>query len=99
MSEKIEELKERIKNGFGINRVPEKTKKRFFEFSEEEFCGDRGMALKYLMDFYDGLIPTGVEHLEIAIAELEKRVADIEAKLNEEKPKPKKRRLDGTEVE
>lgn len=33
-----------------IARVPEKTKEAFIKFAEEDFCGDYGMTLKWLID-------------------------------------------------
>lgn len=33
-----------------INRVPRKEFELFMNLADEEFCGDRGMALKYLVD-------------------------------------------------
>ena len=33
-----------------IARVPDKTKEAFMKLAEEEFCGDYGMVLKWLMD-------------------------------------------------
>ena len=33
-----------------ISRIPGKTKEAFKEFADNEFCGDYGMALKWLID-------------------------------------------------
>lgn len=33
-----------------ISRIPEKTKAEFIAIAEEDFCGDYGMALKWLVD-------------------------------------------------
>ena len=33
-----------------IARIPEKTKEGFIALAEKEFCGDYGMALKWLLD-------------------------------------------------
>lgn len=33
-----------------ISRVPQRTKKAFIELANEEFCGDYGMTLKWLVD-------------------------------------------------
>jgi hypothetical protein len=48
-----EKILERIKEnsqGIRINRVPPKTKVAFIKLAEEEFCGDYGMTLKFLVD-------------------------------------------------
>ncbi|KKK70060.1 hypothetical protein LCGC14_2927800, partial [marine sediment metagenome] len=33
-----------------IARIPDKTKEAFIALAEDEFCGDYGMTLKWLMD-------------------------------------------------
>lgn len=38
------------KDSLRIGRVPPKTKEAFTNLAEEEFCGDYGMTLKWLMD-------------------------------------------------
>lgn len=87
MKEEIKNIRERIVNGFSINRIPNKEKKWFIDFASREFCDDRGMALKHLIDFYVGLIPSGVEHLESAVNELQQRVLSIEESINKQ-PEP-----------
>ena len=50
LNKDIQEIKDKILNkSLFIKRVPPNTFKRFKEFtSNEEFCGDYGMSLKYL---------------------------------------------------
>lgn len=48
-----EKILEKIKEnsmGIRISRVPPKTKEAFIFLANEEFCGDFGMTLKWLMD-------------------------------------------------
>ena len=45
----IKKLQENRKS-LHIARVPDKTKEDFIALAENEFCGDYGMALKWLMD-------------------------------------------------
>lgn len=47
--EEIQKLKDRK---LSISRIPEKTKEEFVNFANEEFCGDFGMALKYIWDTF-----------------------------------------------
>lgn len=89
-----EEIRNRIVNGFAINQIPEKKKKWFIEFAQQEFCDNRGMALAHLIDFYTGLLGSGTEHLEIAINSLAQEVEELkkridEIKKQEEQPKIK----------
>ena len=80
---RIESLKERLSTGFSISRIPKKEKEWFINFSKDEFCDDRGMALKHIIDFYCGLIPVGIEHLEIAIQDLNDRLSKMENNIND----------------
>jgi len=71
-----------------INRIPSKSKDRFIEFSNEEFCGDWGMALKNLMDLRDGIMPTGNEKLmmlEMKVEDLYSEITEIKLKIDKEK--------------
>ena len=90
----MDEIRQRIVNGFAINRIPPKTQKAFIEFAKEEFCDDRGMALKFLWDFYAGLIPSGIEHLEAEIMALKQEVASLKEQPKQEEKKVRKS-LDG----
>ena len=64
--------------------MPEKTYDLFKELSKE-FCMDYGLTLKFLVDFYQGLIPSGVEHLEIEIDDLRKEIETMKEKKDEKK--------------
>ena len=56
-----------------IARVPDKTKEAFIALAEEEFCGDYGMTLKWLMDD----IPS--QDTRMIIAKLEEQDARLQA--------------------
>lgn len=75
-----------------INRIPPKTFDQFKQLADEEFCSDYGMTLKHLIDFYFGLIPSGLEVTQIQIEELKKKIEEIESKLNEKKPEEQQKR-------
>ena len=61
-----------------IARIPTATKEAFKKLAEDEFCGDYGMALKWLIDDIPGqdtrLIMAKLEEHEARIQDLETRV-------------------------
>lgn len=83
--ERVEEIRERItQHKLVISRVPKNTLDRFKQLcSQDEFCEDYGLCLKFLVDFYFGLIPTGLEALEAKLDMLNGRVAVLENKQQE----------------
>ena len=87
INKKVKEIDETAPRDIHISRVPPKTFKRFKELAKEEFCYDYGMTLKHLLDFYDGLIGSGVEHLEAEISLLWENVEALKATKDEEKEK------------
>ena len=98
IEEKIEEIKGKMtgKQLF-IQNVPKRTFDRFKEMSNsEDFMNHYGFLLKHLVDFYDGMITSGVEHLEAEILNLQERISALEQK----KPEEKKARTmcDGKEI-
>ena len=70
-----------------IQRVPGKTNKAFKQFAKEDFCGDYGMTLKFLMDFYTGVIQSGLEEVEAKVDFCMKELS----KLQQEKSKPEQK--------
>ena len=56
-----------------IARIPDKTKEAFTALAEEEFCGDYGMTLKWLIDD----IPS--QDTRMIIAKLEEQEARLQA--------------------
>jgi len=67
-----------------MNRVPKATLSRFHIMCDEEhFCSDRGMLLKYLIDFHDGIIPSGIEHLEMELLALREQIELLKASKQE----------------
>ena len=91
--EEIRKIRSQISaKSLSISRIPPKVLERFYDISED-FCADYGMTLKFLIDFYDGIIVSGVDELAEEIASLKARMSVLE----EEKNKPKKKvMLDGT---
>jgi len=79
-----------------IARIPDKTKEAFIALADEEFCGDYGMTLKWLIDD----IPS--QDTRMIIAKLEEQEARLQAlesatHLSEDTPDENKRKmLDGT---
>lgn len=72
-----------------IARIPPKTKEAFQKFADEEFCGDYGMALKWLLDDVlsadTKMIIAKLEEHEARIVALEARVSTPEASSGTEK--------------
>lgn len=83
------EIKDKMNKGLSINRMPSKTYNAFVDLAKEEFCGDYGFTVKYLMDLHDGLINKGVEHLEAALDNLNSRMVELEKKDEKGKEKEK----------
>ena len=79
---KIDLIKEKVsRTSLYIGRIPDKTKTEFKEYAQEEFEGDYGMALKWLMDFKKGLLsdPNQILNDKIdIIAEEVKKLQDKE---------------------
>lgn len=79
-----------------IARIPDKTKEAFIALADEEFCGDYGMTLKWLIDD----IPS--QDTRMIIAKLEEQEARLQAlesatHLSEKEPdENNKKMLDGT---
>ena len=73
-----------------MSRVPLNTYNRFMKLANaEDFCNDFGMTLKHLLDFYEGLVPVGDEHILMELEEIKKKLAVLESNAAE-KPEEKK---------
>jgi hypothetical protein len=89
----IQELKDRIRAKTSsmtltMNRVPKNTYDRFIALAnQEDFCSDFGMTLKFLLDFYIGIIPTGLETMQMDILMLKDKVGQLESR-SQAKPEP-----------
>ena len=85
-----------------MDRVPNRTFDAFMKLAKEEFCNDYGMTLKYLVDFYQGIIPVGNEHLELELSNLKLEIEQIKVQLKEkvvvEEKKSTRKMLNGREV-
>ena len=95
LSEKI--LLNRRSISLSITRIPKPTLQWFLNESENNFCGDRGMLLKHLVDFYNGECSSGHEGLISAIEQLRQEVdsqrAIINALTEQEEEPPKRKSL------
>ena len=84
---KLEEIKERAtKKNLYIKNMPVKTKKRFQELTDEEFDGHFGFALKFLLDFYDGLISSPNRMLMEQCESMSKEIESLKS-VPQEEPK------------
>jgi len=74
----VEEFFKKVeKAGLNISRIPSKAKKRFIELANEDFCGDYGMLVKYLLDIHDGIIPTSLDQTERAEAKADEALTQL----------------------
>lgn len=67
-----------------INRLPIKSREEFLKLADEEFEGDWGMTLKWLLDFRKGLLSNPNEMLSAKIDAIAEEVGEIQKRL--EKP-------------
>lgn len=58
-----------------IARVPIDVKERFVRIANEQFCGDYGMVLKWLVD---GLLTAQQEQLQEQLDQLQSRIQHLE---------------------
>lgn len=90
---KVQEIKAKVgRTSLHISRIPEDTKTRFMLLAQNEFESDWGMAIKWLMDFRDGLLTTPnaqliakIDVLAYEISVLSSRVQALENKPAQEK--------------
>ena len=101
MTEEIEEIRATITTcKLSMSRIPPKAYKAFIELSNSDFCGDYGLTLKFLMDLHDGMIITGVEHLEAQVKHLGVELERLKQIVFEKKEeKPIKKMMDGSNRE
>ena len=95
-----EEIRKKIlgkKPDIVMNRVPKKTKDWFLKFSEEEFCSDYGMCLKYLCDMFQGVMAIGQEAVLAQLEVLEQRIIMLEGK-HTPKEKDSRKTLSGKNI-
>ncbi len=77
-------IKERVMNNHSLYfaRVPKNTRERFIKIANDEFEGDYGMLLKFLMD---GVVKEDIADLIVRMQELEQRIVRLENKPEEQK--------------
>ncbi len=79
--EQMEEIVNKLKKpDLRISRVPKQTLEVFKKYADEEFCGDYGMCLKWLVDMVFG-------EFSGAISDINKRLEVLESKQVVEQPK------------
>jgi len=98
IQEQIKKLRKELKKqpDLAIQRVPNKTEFKFKKLAQEEFCNDYGMCLKFLIDFYEGMLPTGNEAVFAKLEEHEQRLTVLETKPKE--PEKVIRTLSGKKI-
>ena len=71
-----------------ISRVPKDTATVFFELAEKEFCSDRGMCLKWLMD---GIPNQHIQVLHDRISMMEEQLNNLRNTLQPPKEEPERK--------
>lgn len=94
MEEKLEQIKRQVtsetETTLHISRIPKKIKYGFMELANgEDFLGDYGFTLKFLMDFYTGLISNPNEQLEEKINLIAQQVEFLKNEIDLLKKQPK----------
>ncbi len=74
-------------NAYWFYRIPHKTKEWFNKWVLEEFCDDRGMGLKWLCDFYQGVLGKGSERAEAKADDALEQLNELKAVEPQEKKK------------
>lgn len=69
--------------GIHISRVPEKTKQKFINLANSEFCGDYGFCLKWLMD---DLLSQDTKMIISSLQDHEGRLVKLESLTTKEIP-------------
>ena len=86
-AQKIMEQLRHNKDAWQISRVPKKTREAIIKLADDDFCGDRGMVLKFLVD---DLISSDTKAIIEAMTSLELRVAELEnGSVKKDEPEPK----------
>lgn len=81
-----------------INNVPRNTLNKFINMAQsDDFGGNYGFTLKHLIDFYEGIVPLGTEHLEQEIIAIKQELQELRQNQTPAAEEPKgKRMCDGT---
>lgn len=86
--ETIARIKKEVrKRGLYIPVIPERAKEEFLRLAEEEFAGDWGNTLKWLLDFRNGLLSSPNQ---ILMEQMEALYAQVN-KPEPKEPEPKKK--------
>ena len=90
MNAKLEEIKKKMTDdGLRISRVPKEVKHEFMNLANsEEFLGDYGFCLKWLMDFRKGILSSPNQQLVESIEELNSKLSVIEKRLHRLEQEP-----------
>ncbi len=74
-----------------IKHIPPNILERFLRLSDNEFEGETGFTMKYLLDIHDGIIPTSLEQTERAEAKADEalnQLAELKLDSASEEKKP-----------
>jgi hypothetical protein len=97
----IEQLKEKVfrKPDLTVTRIPYKTLERLRDFAAEEFASDYGMTIKFLLDFYDGFFPTGLDKIQLELEVIKGDIAELKKHQPKEEEKKPHKNMMGQRIE
>lgn len=79
--EQVNRIRERITTpDLVISRVPDNTLAKFRDLARSEFEGDYGFCLKFLVDYYQGIMFNGYNELFGVVQAQEARIIALEGK-------------------
>jgi hypothetical protein len=81
-----------------ISRIPKQAYQDFIKIADEEYCSDYGMALTFLTKYYLGILPTGLEEIQVKQKILEARMDELEAKKEKSTTDKPKKLMNGIEI-
>lgn len=93
MEKKAEEIRNRIVKSpdLIISRVPITVLNEFKDYANAEFSDDYGMCLKYIWDYFKGMVITYNDTIETRLIGLEGQIAELKSQLNKTQEEDKKK--------
>ena len=89
----IKDIKKRVTEGLHISRIPVEVKRDFLTLANgQEFMGDYGFCLKWLMDFRKGLLTSPNQELVDRINLLAEEIELLKHTSGKQAPEPEQKK-------